>query len=209
WGMATRRSREAALSDLVAGLLDARVDPATERFDAELAAAEEDGRLDPQTAKVLRWWQREALRALVEHARVVLPPTLLALEQAAAGADREAEASAASWARAVAEEGDPDGGTPPGGGRRSTERDHGVPTVWRPSEVDVRDSTGDEAGAEDTEDAEDTEGAEDAEDAADLDRPADAADDSPEPPLTPPADLSEHRRRLLVAGLTRVRSNSH
>ncbi len=192
--MATRRSREAALSDLVAGLLDARLDPATERFDAELAAAEEDGRIDPQTAKVLRWWQREALRALVEHARVVLPPTLLALEQAAAGADREAEASAASWARAVAEESDPGGGTPPGGGRRSTERDHGVPTGWRPSEVDVRDSAG---------------YVPDAQDAQDADEPADADDDSPEPPLTPPADLSEHRRRLLVAGLTRVRSTQH
>ncbi len=158
--MATRRSREAALSDLVAGLLDARLDPATERFDAELAAAEEDGRIDPQTAKVLRWWQREALRALVEHGRVVLPPTLLALEQAAAGADREAEASAASWARAVADEGDHDGGTPPGGGRRSTERDHGAPAVWRPSEVDVRDSAADEGYAEDAEDAEDAQDAE-------------------------------------------------
>jgi hypothetical protein len=188
--MTTRRSREAALSDLVAGLLDARVDPATERFDAELAAAEEDGRIDPQSAKVLRWWQREALRALVEHARVVLPPTLLALEQAAAGADREAEASAASWARAVAEEGDPDGGTPPGGGRRSSDRDHGsVAGPSRPSEVDVREQP--EAAAAD----------DDADDAAD--------DDAPEAPLTPPADLSEHRRRLLVAGLTRVRSNQH
>jgi hypothetical protein len=180
--MATRRSREAALSDLVAGLLDARLDPATERFDAELAAAEADGRVDPQTAKVLRWWQREALRALVEHARVVLPPTLLALEQAAAGADREA--SAASWARAVAEEADPGGGTPPGGGRRATDRDRANPAgPPRPADVDVRTQSD-----------------------ADHDP---GENDTPEPPLTPPADLSEHRRRLLVAGLTRVRGNQH
>ncbi len=178
--MATRRSREAALSDLVAGLLDARLDPATERFDAELAAAEEDGRVDAQTAKVLRWWQREALRALVEHGRVVLPPTLLALEQAAAGADREAEASAASWARAVADDTDPSGGTSPGGGRRADER-RGAVEPRRPAEAAApADEHGDGGG-----------------------------DDTPEQPLPPPADLSEHRRRLLVAGLTRVRSNQH
>jgi hypothetical protein len=159
--MATRRSREAALSDLVGGLLDARSDPATERFDAELAAAEEDGRVDPQTAKVLRWWQREALRALVEHSRTVLPPTLLALEQAAAGADREAEASAASWARAVADDSD----DPGPGTRRAGTREHDADAV--------------------------------------------ASSEPAEPPLNPPADLSEHRRRLLVAGLTRVRTNQH
>jgi hypothetical protein len=171
--MASRRSREAALADLVAGLLDVRLDPATDRFDAELAAAEEAGRIDAQTAKVLRWWQREAQRALVEHARIVLPPTLLALEQAASGAGREVEASAASWARAAAEE--PDGSTvPPAAPRAGTpapepasaEREADVPPV-----------------------------------AADP-----GPDDTPDEPLTPPADLSEHRRRLLVAGLTRVRS---
>src|SRR5436309_9249318 len=95
--MASRRSRESAYADLVAGLLDVRTDLATDRFDAELSAAEDDGRIDPQTAKVLRWWQRETLRALVEHARVVVPPTLLALEQSAAGAGQEVEESAQSW----------------------------------------------------------------------------------------------------------------
>lgn len=172
--MATKRSREAALSDLVAGLLDARSDPATDRFDAELAAAEDDGRVDAQTAKVLRWWQREALRAVVEHARVVLPPTLLALEQSAAGADREAAASAASWARAVGDDTDPDGGTPPTPGRRSTSSAQslgaGPPVVREPDPE---------------------------------------PEPAPDEPLTPPADLSEHRRRLLVAGLTRVRTTQH
>ena len=87
--MTSDRSREAAYADLVAGLLDLRTDPATERFDAELAAAEEDGRIDAQTAKVLRWWQRESLRTMVEHARVVVPPTMMALERAATGSEHE------------------------------------------------------------------------------------------------------------------------
>jgi hypothetical protein len=145
--MTSRRSREGAYADLVAGLLDVRNDPATDRFDAELAAAEEAGRIDPQTAKVLRWWQRESLRTFVEHARVVVPPTLLALEQSVSGADREVEVSARSWARAV---GDDD----------AAER-----TSAAPPEADDEDG------------------------------------------VPPPADLSEHRRRLLVAGLTRVRED--
>jgi hypothetical protein len=159
--MTSRQSREAAFSDLVGGLLDARTDPATDRFDAELSAAEDDGRIDPQTAKVLRWWQREAQRAMVEHAQAVLPTTLLALEQAASGADREVRASAASWARAVADE---------------------------PSQVPPVSQRPDPPAA------------------GSHDRPA-AARRPDEEPLTPPADLSEHRRRLLVAGLTRVRQH--
>jgi hypothetical protein len=145
--MTSRRSREGAYADLVAGLLDVRNDPATDRFDAELTAAEDEGRIDPQTAKVLRWWQRESLRTFVEHARVVVPPTLLALEQSVSGADREVEVSARSWARAVGDDAVPD-----------------------------TNST------------------------------ASAADE--EAAVPPPADLSEHRRRLLVAGLTRVREDS-
>jgi hypothetical protein len=156
--MASRRSRESAYADLVAGLLDVRADPATDRFDAELAAAEEDGRIDPQTAKVLRWWQREALRALVDHARTVVPPTMLAIEQAAGGAGREAEEASQSWARAAGDD---------LGARTATTTTGlaGAP-VGAPS------------------------------------RPAAPAEQ--ERPVTPPTDLAEHRRRLLVAGLTRV-----
>jgi hypothetical protein len=150
------RSREAAYADLVAGLLDLRSDPATERFDAELAAAEDEGRIDPQTAKVLRWWQRESLRTMVEHASAVVPPTMMAIEQAAAGSELEVEVSSQSWARAA---GDSVGATPA---------------------ADIA-SSGSAAAV------------------------PDAADDS-SPAVPPPTDLSEHRRRLLVAGLTRVRS---
>jgi hypothetical protein len=164
--MTSKRSREAAYADVVAGLMDARTDPATDRFDAELTAAEQDGRIDPQTAKVLRWWQRESLRALVEHTRVVLPATLLALEQAKAGADREAAASARSWARASGGQ-QPSSGWPAGEADDQEQDQDGPPEQVRLQGVAASRATG-------TED------------------------------LTPPTDLTEHRRRLLVAGLTRV-----
>jgi hypothetical protein len=93
-------SRERALGDVVAGLLDARLDPATDRFDAELAAAEADGRIDAQTARLLRWWQRESLRGLVEHARRTIPTTVVALDEANSAARTGNEESAAAWARA-------------------------------------------------------------------------------------------------------------
>lgn|GEM_PF-2262565 len=162
--MTSQRSREAAYADLVAGLLDLRADPATVRFDAELVAAQDEGRVDAQTAKVLRWWQRESLRTMVEHASAVVPPTMLALEAAAGGSEREVESSARSWARAAGDDGsretgqalDPDGAASVGGA------------------VGAGQSSG----------------------------PAQAAGS----PVPPPTDLAEHRRRLLVAGLTRVRS---
>jgi hypothetical protein len=140
-----RQSREKAHADVVGGLLDARNDLATERFDAELAAAEAGGRVDPQTARVLKWWQRESMRALVEHARTVVPPALTALEDAASEAERGVQTAARSWGRAS---GDLDG------------------------ELDAR--------------------------------PAQVAADGT---FVPPADLSAHRRRLLIAGLTTVRKD--
>ncbi len=151
--MTSKRSRETAYGELIAGLLDVRADPASQRFDAEIAAAEDEGRIDPQTAKVLRWWQRESIRGLVEHARTVVPPTLVALEQSAVGAGAETEASSQSWARAVGDDG-------------SWGRAVGDETV------------------------------------VDLTSPPSTA-----PAVSPPADLAEHRRRLLVAGLTRVRTD--
>jgi hypothetical protein len=50
------------------------------QFDAALAAAESANRIDSETARLLRWWQRETVRAVVDHAQLVLPATLLALE---------------------------------------------------------------------------------------------------------------------------------
>jgi hypothetical protein len=184
--MTTRRSRAGAYADLVAGLLDVRPDAATERFDAELEAAEADGRIDPQTAKVLRWWQRESLRAMVEHARAVVPPTLLALEASAAGAQREVESSSQSWARAdeavLAE---------------SAESAYGGESA---------ESAGSAYGVDSSESA-DSGDYDESDDASDEDSDAAGAGvvDVTAGSLPPPADLTEHRRRLLVAGLTRVR----
>ncbi|HUW15611.1 MAG TPA: hypothetical protein VMW94_00920, partial [Actinomycetes bacterium] len=70
----------------MAGLLDARDDVATARFDTELAAAQDSGHIDAATARALRWWQRAAVRAVVDHARGALPPVLAALDQAQAAA---------------------------------------------------------------------------------------------------------------------------
>lgn len=83
--------------DLVAGLLDARPDPATERFDAELEHAVERGDLTAHTARMLRFWQRASLRALVDHTRAVLPTVLGALE----ASRRAAEADLASTIAAL------------------------------------------------------------------------------------------------------------
>lgn len=102
-----------AYADLVAGVLEARRDLATERFDAEISVAEAEGRIDARTARALRWWQRESLRALVEHARTALPPALTALDQAQADAAQAAEDAAEAWARAVGDSVEPG---PPGPG---------------------------------------------------------------------------------------------
>jgi hypothetical protein len=84
--MAGTSARESAYAELVAGLLDARDDVATARFDTELAAAQNSGHIDAATARALRWWQRASVRAVVDHARGALPPVLAALDQAQAAA---------------------------------------------------------------------------------------------------------------------------
>lgn len=70
--------REPAYADVVAGLLDATPAAATERFDAALVEAVAAG-LDSSVARALRWRQRESVRAVREHASVVLPPVIAAL----------------------------------------------------------------------------------------------------------------------------------
>ena len=84
--MSVTSARESAYAELVAGLLDARDDLATARFDAELAAAQDSGAIDAATARALRWWQRASVRAAVDHARSALPPVLAALDGAQAAA---------------------------------------------------------------------------------------------------------------------------
>lgn len=78
--MGSDSTRLTAYAEMVAGLLDTRDPGAEERFDEVLADAEVAGLIDPDTARALRWWQRETVRGLVAHAQAVLPPTLLAVE---------------------------------------------------------------------------------------------------------------------------------
>ena len=104
----TTEARGSLWSDLVNGLLDARTDPASARFDAELAAAVSAGELSRQTAQRLRFWQRAAVNASDDHARTVLPAVLGVLETARADAQAyvdqaSATLEAAEPAPAVAE----------------------------------------------------------------------------------------------------------
>ncbi len=99
--MTTEGARHVAYADLVGGLLDARLDPATERFDAELAAAVADGTVPPEVARTLRFWQRASVRGLVEHARNVLPPALAALDAARGESQETVDAEQRSWAEAT------------------------------------------------------------------------------------------------------------
>ena len=89
-------------TDLVGGLIDARADPATARFDAELADAVAAGALPEETATRLRFWQRASVRAVADHARTVLPVALGALDAARREAEEDAEVAAATLEAATA-----------------------------------------------------------------------------------------------------------
>jgi hypothetical protein len=99
--MTTDGARHVAYADLVGGLLDARLDPATEHFDAELSAALAAGTVTAEVARTLRFWQRASVRGLVEHARNVLPPALSALEAAREESKETVEAEQRSWTAAT------------------------------------------------------------------------------------------------------------
>ena len=74
------QTNQRVYAELVSGLLGARTDPATDRFDEELDRAVADGEVTAAAARRLRFWQRASLRALMDHTRTVLPITLGALE---------------------------------------------------------------------------------------------------------------------------------
>ena len=77
--MSTDAGHERVYRDLVAGLVDARDDPVTARFDDELAAAVARGDMTADAAHRLRFWQRASVRALADHTMTVLPAALGAL----------------------------------------------------------------------------------------------------------------------------------
>ena len=104
-------------TDLVGGLIDARADPATARFDAELADAVAAGALSEESATRLRFWQRASVRAVADHARTVLPVALGAIDAARREAQEDVEVAeatleAATAARAAAAEPSEDTGVP-------------------------------------------------------------------------------------------------
>ncbi len=101
--MTTEGARQVAYADLVGGLLDARLDPATDRFDAELAAAVAAGTVTGDAARMLRFWQRASVRGLVDHARHVLPPALAALDAARDESRETVAAEQRSWTEATGE----------------------------------------------------------------------------------------------------------
>ena len=118
------QARTAAYADLVSALAGSRRDPATERFDLELSAAEAAGTVDPVTARTLRWWQRESVRAVEDHLAAVLPDVLTRLEASERDAGATVAASADSWAAAsgTTAAAPPPGSAPddPGGAPRAT-----------------------------------------------------------------------------------------
>ena len=95
--MTTEGARHVAYADIVGGLLEARLDPATRCFDAELATALAAGSVTAEPARTLCFWQRASVRGLVEHARNVLPPALAALDQSRRESQQTMEADQRSW----------------------------------------------------------------------------------------------------------------
>jgi hypothetical protein len=83
--------RQAAYADLVAAVLDLRTPDATRRFDQALADAVTAEAISPALARELRMLQRDAERALVDHAASVLPAALVALDQREAAEDPTTE----------------------------------------------------------------------------------------------------------------------
>jgi hypothetical protein len=95
------RDDASAYADLLAALITAYSDPASARFDAELAAAEARGEVHGEAARTLRWWQRQSVRGLEEHLTTVLPVLLARLAAADDAAHESVAAGAASWALAT------------------------------------------------------------------------------------------------------------
>ena len=150
---------QAAYAELILTLVDARADPATTRFDHELAAAVTAGCLDEQTARTLRWWQRESVRGVRDHLADVLPPLLDALESAAVRTAATVQASEELFRTALSQA--------------------NAPTDVS---VDADANTDDETTTDTT-----TQSAHD--------------DESRPVVLSLPIDLTDRRRRMVVAGL--------
>jgi hypothetical protein len=94
-------ARALAIAQALDALFGARHDDATARFDAELAAAVAAGRLDDDTARTLRWWQRASVRGAQSYLADLLPGVLHADDAAQRRSRAHAELAAASWGEAT------------------------------------------------------------------------------------------------------------
>ncbi|MGN6333525.1 MAG: hypothetical protein ACTHOD_18065 [Motilibacteraceae bacterium] len=89
-----------AWSEVVSAVLDARADPASVRFDEELAAAQQAG-LPADVARALRYWQRASVRAALDHARTTLPTVVGALVQSVGDAAVAVDEQDQAWRAAT------------------------------------------------------------------------------------------------------------
>jgi hypothetical protein len=98
----TSDSDPARYAAAVEALLGVRTDYAGARYDAAVHAALAAHRIDLDTARELRWWQRASVRAAQEYAATLVPQVLAACERADAEAAADAAEVATSWQRAKA-----------------------------------------------------------------------------------------------------------
>jgi hypothetical protein len=86
---------------IVEALLAVRPDDPTARFDAEIADAVATNRLDAETARALRWWQRASVRAAEAYAATVTRGVFTLTDDARKAAATELEESTSSWQRSA------------------------------------------------------------------------------------------------------------
>jgi hypothetical protein len=86
---------------VVEALLGVRTDYAGARYDAAVDAALATHRLDLDTARELRWWQRASVRAAQEYAATLVPQVLAACERVDTEAAADAAELATSWQQAT------------------------------------------------------------------------------------------------------------
>jgi hypothetical protein len=87
-------------SAVVDALLGVRTDYAGARYDAAVDAALAAHRIDLDTARELRWWQRASVQAAQDYAATLVSQVLAACERADAEAAADAAELAGSWQQA-------------------------------------------------------------------------------------------------------------
>ena len=93
---------QARYAAVVDALLGVRVDYAGARYDAAVDAALAAHRIDLDTARELRWWQRASVQAAQDYAATLVPRVLADLERADTAAATDAADLAGSWQQAKA-----------------------------------------------------------------------------------------------------------